>query len=68
MLFHLTIYSRVDVNSRPRIEPVYDRKSRKLDVKGVWWEPGVKALDLAEPLDELERWLVMQQQAATPIP
>jgi hypothetical protein len=40
-----------------RIEPVFDRKSRKLDVKGVWWEPGVKELDLSGPLDELERWL-----------
>jgi hypothetical protein len=40
-----------------RIEPVWDRKSRKLDVKGVWWEPGEKKLDLTKPLDELERWL-----------
>jgi uncharacterized protein YcaQ len=40
-----------------RIEPVFDRKERKLNVKGVWWEPGEKELDLAEPLDELERWL-----------
>jgi len=40
-----------------RIEPVFDRKERILSVKGVWWEPGVKPLDLAEPLDELERWL-----------
>jgi uncharacterized protein YcaQ len=40
-----------------RIEPVFDRKSRKLDVKGVWWEPGQKKLDLAEPLEELESWL-----------
>src|SRR3954469_4570221 len=40
-----------------RIEPVFDRKERKLDVKGVWWEPGQKELDLAEPLDELERWV-----------
>jgi uncharacterized protein YcaQ len=40
-----------------RIEPVFDREARRLDVKGVWWEPGQKKLDLAEPLDELERWL-----------
>jgi uncharacterized protein len=40
-----------------RIEPVFDRKSRKLDVKGVWWEPGEKELDLTEPLAELEAWL-----------
>jgi hypothetical protein len=40
-----------------RIEPVFDRKTRRLDVKGVWWEPGQKKIDLAEPLDDLERWL-----------
>jgi uncharacterized protein YcaQ len=40
-----------------RIEPVFDRKERVLSVRGVWWEPGVKPLDLAEPLDDLERWL-----------
>jgi uncharacterized protein len=40
-----------------RIEPVFDRKTRKLDVKGVWWQPGEKPLDLTEPLDDLERWL-----------
>jgi uncharacterized protein len=42
-----------------RIEPVFDRKTRRLDVKGVWWERGQKKLDLTEPLDDLERWLVM---------
>jgi uncharacterized protein len=40
-----------------RIEPVFDRTTRRLEVKGVWWEPGQKRLDLAEPLDDLERWL-----------
>jgi len=40
-----------------RIEPVFDRKSRTLDVKGVWWEPGEKKLGLTEPLDELQGWL-----------
>jgi uncharacterized protein len=40
-----------------RIEPVFDRKTCTLDVNGVWWEPGQKPLDLAEPLDNLERWL-----------
>ena len=29
-----------------RIEPVFDRKERRLNVKGVWWEPGEKELDL----------------------
>ena len=40
-----------------RIEPVFDRKTRKLSVKGVWWEGGEEELDLTKPLDELERWL-----------
>ena len=43
-----------------RIEPVFDRKSRKLDGDGVaveLKEPGEKKLDLSGPLDELERWL-----------
>src|SRR5581483_4988394 len=40
-----------------RIEPVFDRKAKKLDVKGVWWEPGEKELDLTRPLRDLERWL-----------
>jgi uncharacterized protein YcaQ len=40
-----------------RIEPVFDRKTRRLEVKGVWWEPDQKKLDLAEPLSDLERWL-----------
>ena len=40
-----------------RIEPVFDRKTRKLAVKGLWWEPGQEPLDLDEPLDDLQRWL-----------
>ncbi len=40
-----------------RIEPVFDRKTRELDVKGVWWEPGEKEIDLTKALGELERWL-----------
>jgi hypothetical protein len=40
-----------------RIEPVFDRKTRRLDVQGVWWEPGEKELDLAAALADLERWL-----------
>jgi uncharacterized protein YcaQ len=40
-----------------RIEPVFDRKTRKLAVKGLWWEPGEKKVDLTDSLDELERWL-----------
>jgi hypothetical protein len=40
-----------------RIEPVHDRKTRKLHVKGVWWEQGVKPLSLDKPLRRLARWL-----------
>jgi hypothetical protein len=40
-----------------RIEPVYDRKTRTLDVKRLWWEPGQKPFDLTEPLRDLEGWL-----------
>ena len=40
-----------------RIEPVFDRKTKQLSVKGVWWQPGEKPLDLAGPLDKLARWL-----------
>jgi uncharacterized protein YcaQ len=40
-----------------RIEPVFDRKTRRLEVKGIWWEPGEKKLDLDEPLADLEGWL-----------
>jgi hypothetical protein len=40
-----------------RIEPVFDRKTRRLEVKGVWWERGQKELDLTRPLRDLERWL-----------
>jgi uncharacterized protein len=40
-----------------RIEPVFDRKTKQLCIKGVWWEPGQKPLDLTEPLADLGRWL-----------
>jgi uncharacterized protein YcaQ len=40
-----------------RIEPVFDRKTRRLAVNGLWWEKGVKPLDLSEPLHDLETWL-----------
>ena len=40
-----------------RIEPVFDRKTKQLAVKGLWWEKGQKPLDLTEPLTDLERWL-----------
>lgn len=36
-----------------RIDPVLDRKTGVLHVKGVWWEPGVKPVSLQRPLKEL---------------
>ncbi len=40
-----------------RIEPVHDRRRRRLEVRGVWWEPGVRAPSLKAPLARLARWL-----------
>jgi uncharacterized protein len=40
-----------------RIEPVHDRKERRLHVKGLWWEDGVKPVSLERPLRSLARWL-----------
>jgi uncharacterized protein YcaQ len=40
-----------------RIEPVFDRKTKTLSVKGLWWEPGVRPFKLAATLSKLERWL-----------
>ena len=40
-----------------RIEPVFDRKTKRLDVKGLWWEPGVRPFKLDAALAKLERWL-----------
>jgi hypothetical protein len=36
-----------------RIEPVFDRREKVLRVKGLWWEPGEKPVDLDEPLASL---------------
>ena len=40
-----------------RIEPVFDRREKVLRVKGLWWEPGEKSLDLARPLAGLAKFL-----------
>jgi uncharacterized protein YcaQ len=40
-----------------RIEPVFDRKTKTLSVKGLWWEPGVRPFKLDATLAKLERWL-----------
>jgi uncharacterized protein YcaQ len=40
-----------------RIEPVFDRREKVLNVKGLWWQPGQKPIDLAEPLERLASFL-----------
>jgi uncharacterized protein YcaQ len=40
-----------------RIEPVFDRKEKVLRVKGLWWQPGEKPVDLDEPLAQLASFL-----------
>jgi uncharacterized protein len=40
-----------------RIEPVFDRREKVLRVKGLWWEPGEKSVDLEEPLASLASFL-----------
>lgn len=40
-----------------RIDPVLDRKTGVLQVKGVWWEPGVKPASLQKPLRDLARFV-----------
>ena len=36
-----------------RIDPALDRKTGVLQVKGIWWEPGVKPVALEKPLRDL---------------
>lgn len=40
-----------------RIDPVHDRKTGTLHVKGLWWEPGVRPVSIDRPLRSLARWL-----------
>jgi uncharacterized protein YcaQ len=40
-----------------RIEPVFDRKSGVLEIRDVWWEPGVRPVSLDGPLRELARFV-----------
>jgi hypothetical protein len=40
-----------------RIEPVYDRKSGKLEVLGTWWEDGVRPASLKATLRDLQAFL-----------
>jgi uncharacterized protein len=40
-----------------RIDPVLDRKTGVLQVKGIWWEPGVKPVSLQKPLRSLATFI-----------
>lgn len=40
-----------------RIEPVFDRREKVLRVNGLWWEKGVRPVDLDEPLAGLAGFL-----------
>jgi len=40
-----------------RIEPVFDRRSRVLHVRRVWWEGGARPVPLERPLASLARFL-----------
>jgi uncharacterized protein YcaQ len=40
-----------------RIEPVHDRRSRRLEVRGLWWEKGVRPVSVQPVLRRLARWL-----------
>jgi len=40
-----------------RIEPVYDRREKVLNVKGLWWEPNEEPVDLEQPLASLAAFL-----------
>jgi uncharacterized protein YcaQ len=40
-----------------RIEPVFDRGEKVLHVKGLWWQPGQRTVDLEEPLASLAAFL-----------
>jgi uncharacterized protein YcaQ len=40
-----------------RIEPVLDRKTGVLQIKGIWWEPGVKPVSVQKPLRSLATFI-----------
>jgi uncharacterized protein YcaQ len=40
-----------------RIDPVLDSKTGVLQVKGIWWEPGVKPVSLQKPLRSLATFI-----------
>jgi uncharacterized protein YcaQ len=44
-----------------RIEPVLDRKTGVLQVKGIWWEPGVKPVSVQKPLKDLATFVAAER-------
>jgi uncharacterized protein len=44
-----------------RIEPVLDRKTGVLQVKGIWWESGVKPISVQKPLKDLARFVAAKR-------
>jgi len=42
---------------RGRIDPVLDRKTGVLRIKGIWWEPGVKPVSVQKPLRSLATFI-----------
>ena len=44
-----------------RIDPVLDRKTGVLEVKGVWWEAGVEPVSVQKPLKELAAFIAARQ-------
>jgi uncharacterized protein len=49
-----------------RIEPVFDRREKVLHVKGLWWQPGQKPIDLEEPLASLAAFLGAESVTRAP--
>ncbi len=44
-----------------RIDPVLDRKTGVLQVKGIWWEPGVKPVSVQRPLKDLATFIAAKR-------
>jgi uncharacterized protein YcaQ len=44
-----------------RIDPVLDRKNGVLQVKGIWWEPGVEPVSVQRPLRDLATFVAARR-------
>lgn len=44
-----------------RIDPVHDRKTGVLEVKGLWWEAGVKPVSVQKPLKDLAAFIAAKR-------